>query len=94
MSRLAQSDRLPFLQIPDSMEPMNGGRNQTASQRSLQVSHREGLALLAALELAPFDDEVLTQKLLDVVYRDEPAHSTSRRPHSARDFGHRRHQAH
>jgi hypothetical protein len=69
---------------------MNGGGNHTTSQRSLQVSHREALALLAALELAPFDDETLTQKLLDLVYREAPAHPTSARPRATRDFKHHR----
>lgn len=73
-----------------SMGHMHGGRKHTTSQRSLQVSHREALALLAALELAPFEDETLTQKLLDLVYRDAPAHPSSARPRATRDFNHQR----
>jgi hypothetical protein len=75
----------------DSMGSMNGGRRHTASElkRSLEVSRREALALLAALELAPFEDEVLMRKLLDIVYRDDPAHSPSRRRRVIRDFEHK-----
>ena len=71
-----------------SMGYMNGGGNHTTFQRSLQVSSREALALLAALELAPFDDETLTRKLLDLVYREAPAHPSSARPRATRDFNH------
>jgi hypothetical protein len=44
--------------------------------------------LLSALELSPFEDEVLTQKLLRLVYSQAPAHD--RRPRTARDFTHHR----
>lgn len=90
MSRLAQPNGCLSDLVRGSMGYMNGGRNQTASQRSLQVSSREALALLAALELAPFADEALTQKLLDLVYREAPGHPSSARPRVTRDFDHRR----
>jgi hypothetical protein len=56
--------------------------------RSMRVTHREAITLLSALELSPFDDEVLTQKLLSLVYSQAPAHD--RRPRTARDFTHHR----
>jgi hypothetical protein len=57
-------------------------------QRTVRVSHREALTLLSALELSEFDDEVLTQKLLNLVYSEKPSHG---RPHrQGRDFIHHR----
>lgn len=54
----------------------------------MRVTHREALTLLSALELSPFDDEALTQKLLNLVYSRAPAHERAPRP--ARDFTHHR----
>jgi hypothetical protein len=54
----------------------------------MRVTHREAITLLSALELSPFEDEVLTQKLLRLVYSPAPAHD--RRPRTARDFTHHR----
>lgn len=56
------------------------------SHRSLEVTHREALALLAALELSPFDDEILTQKLLSLVYTDQTTHPTRHRPRKTSEF--------
>jgi hypothetical protein len=58
---------------------------------TLRVTRREGLALLSALELSPFDDEVLVQKLLNLVYAAQPpsTHLSSHR-RRARDFTHHR----
>ncbi len=56
--------------------------------RSFSVTHREAVTLLSALELSPFDDEILTQKLLSLVYSPTPAHD--RRPRSGHDFKHHR----
>lgn len=67
--------------------PAFGPRSST--ERSLTVTHREAIALLSALELSPFEDEVLEQKLLDIVYSNQrPDHRGrhSRRP----DFTHHR----
>lgn len=74
------------------MDDMNGGGNHTASgrHRSIEVSQRQALALLAALELAPFEDEALTRKLLEVVYKQGNAAHTERRPRSNIDFAHHR----
>lgn len=58
------------------------------AMRHLRLSHREALTLLSALELSPFDDEVLTQKLLTLVYSPEPAHD--RRNGRPRAFTHHR----
>jgi hypothetical protein len=63
-------------------------RHEESKARSLRVTHREALTLLSALELSPFDDEVLTQKLLSLVYSRAPAHDRPPRP--ARDFTHHR----
>ena len=56
--------------------------------RSLRLTHREAITLLSALELSPFDDEGLTQKLLSLVYSQAPAHDRRSRP--GRDFTHHR----
>lgn len=57
-------------------------------EKTLTVTHREAIALLSALELSPFEDEVLEQKLLDIVYTARPEH---RGRHSGRsDFTHHR----
>lgn len=75
------------------MEIMNGGNHSGLERkRSLRVTHREGLALLAALELAPFEDEILTQKLLDLVYSQEITRHRERHPRH-RDFNHQRRRA-
>jgi hypothetical protein len=62
--------------------------HEESRARSLRVTHREALTLLSALELSPFDDEVLTQKLLSLVYSRAPAHDRPLRP--TRDFTHHR----
>ena len=62
-----------------------GPRSNT--EKTLGVTHREALALLSALEISPFEDEVLEQKLLNVVYSNQaPRHEGrhTRRP----DFTH------
>jgi hypothetical protein len=46
------------------------------------------LTLLSALELSEFDDEVLTQKLLNLVYSAQPSHGRPQR--LSRDFTHHR----
>ncbi len=56
--------------------------------RSMRVTRREALTLLSALELSPFDDEVLTQKLLRLVYSKAPVHD--RRPRPVRGITHHR----
>lgn len=68
---------------------MSGDTNGSTShqERSLVVDHREALTLLSAMELSPFDDEVLTQKLLNLVYSRDSSHT---RPRRARDFTHHR----
>jgi hypothetical protein len=63
-------------------------RHDEKMTRFMRVTHREAITLLSALELSPFDDEVLTQKLLSLVYAKAPAHD--RRPRSVRDFTHHR----
>lgn len=63
-------------------------RHRDDRVRSLRVTQREAITLLSALELSPFDDEVLTQKLLNLVYSQGPAHD--RRPRPTRDFNHHR----
>jgi hypothetical protein len=67
-----------------------GGEQRHDESRilSLRLTRREALALLSALELSPFDDEVLTQKLLSLLYGRAPAHDRPPRP--ARDFTHHR----
>ncbi|HEY6635764.1 MAG TPA: hypothetical protein VI141_09155 [Acidimicrobiia bacterium] len=69
---------------------MSSEANNTDSAplRRLEVTHREALALLSALEISPFDDEVLTQKLLNLVYSRRPNHDRSRRVN--RDFAYHR----
>lgn len=57
---------------------------------SLSLTHREALALLAALEISPFEDEVLEQKLLSLVYTAQPAHGERKRSVRRLDFTHRR----
>ena len=59
-----------------------------APLRRLDVTHREALALLSALEISPFDDEVLTQKLLNLVYSRQPNHPRTHRVN--RDFAYHR----
>lgn len=89
MGRLAQRDRAATGDDIGSMEIMRGEQRHDENRaRSLRVTHREALTLLSALELSPFDDEVLTQKLLSLVYTRAPAHD--RRPRPARDFTHHR----
>jgi hypothetical protein len=66
---------------------MSADRNHDG-QRTVRVSHREALTLLSALELSEFDDEVLTQKLLNLVYSAKPSHG--RRQRLGRDFTHHR----
>ncbi len=61
----------------------------TGRHFGLELSHREALALLAALELSPFEDEVLEQKLLNLVYSPE-SHSFRRRPRPTKHFIHQR----
>jgi hypothetical protein len=61
---------------------------RSSNERSLSVTHREALALLSALELSPFEDEVLEQKLLDIVYSNQRQHG---RPIRRPDFTHHRH---
>jgi hypothetical protein len=63
-------------------------RQDEMKTRSMRVTHREAITLLSALELSVFDDEVLTQKLLSLVYSKAPAHD--RRPRPVRDFTHHR----
>ena len=70
---------------------MSSEANNTDSAplRRLEVTHREALALLSALEISPFDDEVLTQKLLNLVYSRQPhRHTQNRRVN--RDFAYHR----
>jgi len=71
---------------------MPGAGNSFESKRdlSIQVTGREALTLLSALELSPFDDEVLTQKLLNLVYSNKPSHVTARRLRTTHDFTHHR----
>jgi hypothetical protein len=67
-----------------SEHPSNTDRLHT-----LEVDHREALTLLSALELSPFEDEVLTQKLLNLVY--SPKTRTHTRPRAqVRDVIHHR----
>ena len=57
----------------------------------LHVTRRESLALLSALEISPFEDEVLIQKLLNLVYTTQPSSShPSAYTRRARDFTHHR----
>ena len=58
------------------MSGMKGGREYSKSERlrGLQVTGREALTLLAALEISPFEDEVLEQKLLHIVYSESATH--------------------
>lgn len=63
-------------------------RHEDNRVRSLRVTRREAVTLLSALELSPFDDEILTQKLLTLVYSQAPAHDRPPRP--VRDFKHHR----
>lgn len=63
-------------------------RHRENGVRSLRVTRREAVTLLSALELSPFDDEVLTQKLLSLVYSQAPAHDRPPRP--VPDFKHHR----
>jgi hypothetical protein len=63
-------------------------RHDEKKTRSMRLTHREAITMLSALELSPFDDEVLTQKLLSLVYSKTPAHD--RRPRPVRDFTHHR----
>lgn len=90
MGRLAHAD--------PSGSGLDAGINEPVSDHpagsnhlySLEVDHREALALLSALELSPFDDEVLTQKLLNLVYSPK-TRTHSRRPRArVRDFSHHR----
>jgi hypothetical protein len=72
----------------DSIAGMDFGP-RSSIERTLGVTHREAIALLSALELSPFEDEVLEQKLLDIVYAQQrPEHRGrhARRP----DFTHHR----
>ena len=68
------------------MDGENFGPRSDA-ERVLKVTHREALALLSALEISPFEDEVLEQKLLDVVYRT-PDSRHQERPTRRRDITH------
>ena len=68
-----------------SSEANNPG---SAPLQRLEVTHREALALLSALEISPFDDEVLTQKLLKLVYARQPNHPRTHRVN--RDFAYHR----
>jgi hypothetical protein len=70
--------------------PGAGNHSKSKRDRSLQVTGREALTLLSALELSPFDDEVLTQKLLNLVYSNKPSHETARRLRRTHDFTHHR----
>ncbi|MFZ0014812.1 MAG: hypothetical protein WAL25_11940 [Acidimicrobiia bacterium] len=63
-------------------------------QRALQVSHREALALLAALELSPFEDEALENKLLSLVYTPQSNHPPRSRMRSVVDITSHRRRAH
>ena len=58
--------------------------------RALPVTHREALALLAALELSPFEEEALEQRLLNLVYSPEPSHPPRSRKRSIVDIAHDR----
>lgn len=64
-----------------------GPRSDT--ERNLTVTHREAMALLSALELSPFEDEGLGQKLLNLIYSRQ-RHHPMRRARSAPDLTHRR----
>lgn len=55
------------------------------TERTLTVTHHQAIALLSALELSPFEDEVLEQKLLNVVYSHPRPDVRGRR----QDFTHR-----
>jgi hypothetical protein len=70
---------------------MNSERIDFAGKRQpLQVTKREALALLAALELSPFEDEVLEQKLLSLVYTRQPDHPPRSKTRSIVDITHDR----
>lgn len=71
------------------MDSKFGPRSTT--ERTLEVSHREAIALLSALELSPFEEEVLEQKLLNLVYSSQDSDHRGRRSPS-RDFTHHRRQ--
>lgn len=89
MGPLAHEDRAPMARENGSMGRMGGQRRREFDRvRSFSVTHREAITLLSALELSPFDDEALTQKLLNLVYAPAPAHD--RRSRAVRDFTHHR----
>lgn len=71
----------------DSIGGMDSDRIEPRPHRSLEVNDREALALLAALELSPFEDEILEQKLLNLVYSPD-SHSFRRRPRYTRQTRH------
>lgn len=73
----------------DSMVAMENEHTEHGIHRSLEVTNREALALLAALEISPFEDEVLEQKLLNLIYSSQ-SHSFRRRPRDTRHFIHQR----
>ena len=62
---------------------------KSSTERKLGVTHREALALLSALEISPFEDEVLEQKLLNVIYSSQSSRHPER-PTRRRDFTHQR----
>lgn len=60
---------------------------RSGTERVLSLNHREALALLSALEISPFEDEILEQKLLNLVYSSQvPRHQE--RPTRRRDHTH------
>lgn len=77
------------------MGVMKGGRDLSHSERrkSLEISQREALALLAALEISPFEEEELEQKLLDLVYSSRSEH-LRKRPVRTPDLRHRHKRPH
>jgi hypothetical protein len=90
---MAHAFRSPNRRRTDSIAVMDsqafGPRSST--ERNLTVTHREAIALLSALELSPFVDEVLEQKLLNLVYSiQDPSHRGH--PTRNRDFTHHRRQ--
>ena len=60
---------------------------RSSTERVLSVTHREALAILSAIELSPFEDEVLEQKLLSLIY-SSPKSRHRERQAGRRDFTH------
>lgn len=65
---------------------------RSSIERILSVTHREAIALLSALELSPFEDEVLEQKLLNLVYSAKHPSRWGHPTRNTRDFTHHRRQ--